>query len=454
MLAVAVVVASVVTGAVSASRPGLGLPLFGILAVVVGYTTVRWAASRFWAAVVIVFASRPGLDYFKSGEAALPAEPSTVLGMVILCASAVWLYRRWRSGLPIVSSRSSLAFVALAGVCVLSSVTSDAPTVSFQAALRVVSTAVMLIVLEQALRDRPDRLPGLLVATFASMIVPAFTAALQLQGNVPEVPLYGPALDVGRIQGTFVHPNVFAAYLTMLFPVAVALLPHVRRFVRVGIVTVAGASGFLLFFTYARGAWAAAFVGVMLIGWLQDRRLIWLVIAGTAVVLLAVPSAASRLADLGGDSGSVIGDPDSLSWRIQYWQDVLPFTSDGPITGIGLNVVERRTAYKLPPHNVFVQAVVETGAAGLLALVAFFLAVTFELRRALRALPAGINRGVVVGAAAAFAAFVVQCSSENLLAQPVVQWYLCVPLAWALSRNPAWQVRIATTSVPEPATHP
>ena len=451
VLALAAAFAAVATGVGVASSGALSSVLFFTAAAVAALAVVAWGSRRIWPMAIVLLVVRPALDQFKSAAGTAVAAPGVIAGVLFMVASAWWLHRRWRQGLPLLSTRSTVSVAVLAAACVLSALTSDAPMVSAQAASRVVSTALMLVVLEQSLRDRPERLRSVLVAVFASLAVPGVVAAVQLAGNAPETPLYGPALGVGRIRGTFVHPNVLAAYLTVLLPLAVALVPHTRGKLRALVVVAGAASGFLLLFTYARGAWVAAFLAVVVVGWLQDRRIIALAVAAVAVLVMAVPSVTTRLSDLGGSSGPIVAEPDSLSWRIGYWKDVLPMTEESPVTGIGLNVVERRTAYRLEPHNVFVQALIETGVVGLGALVAFVVVVTLDLRRALRSVLPGAARGVVVGAAGAFVAFVVQCLSENLLTSPVVHWYLTVPLAWALSRLPA---RVPAPAAPSVAQAP
>lgn len=436
MLAIPLVFASVGAGIVSASQPILTLPLLAVLSLLLVSATVTWANKELWRALLVVFAIRPSLDMFKFDESrSTLAEPSVVLGVVFLAASVLWLVLRARRGVGLVWSGSSVALSVLAGASLLASVTANVPLVSLQAAMRVASTAIMLVVLEQLLRERPERLQSLLVAVLASLAVPTVVALFQLYGNVPVVPEYGPALEVGRIRGTFIHPNPFAAYLTMLIPLAVAVFPHVRGRARLGVGVAAALSGMLLLFTYARAAWIAALLAVLVIGWLQDRRIIWLVITGTLLVLLTVPSVTTRLSDLGQKQESADG-PDSLSWRIDYWRRILPMTLEGPVTGIGLTGVEQRTTDKLPPHNVLVQSLVETGMAGLLAFLAVIGMLGRDLRQALRRTSPGLGRGVAIAAIGVSVAFMVQCLSENLLDQPVVQWYFVVPVAWATSRLP------------------
>jgi O-antigen ligase len=332
-------------------------------------------------------------------------------------------------------SRSSAAFAGLGVVCLLSSVTAAEPILSLQASVRVVGSAVMLIVLEETFRDAPWRLRSLLVAFFASLVVPAVFAILQLVGSAPVEPLYGPAIDVGRIQGTFVHPNAFATYLVVVIPLALALLRHVGTRVRVALVGCAAVAGVLLLFTYARAAWIAGLLAVLVVGWKQDKRIIAVLLGGVLLLTVAVPSVSTRLGELGQSRDELTEDPNSLVWRIEYWGRILPSISESPVTGIGLGMVERDQAEGLPPHNVFVQAAAETGLAGVTALVLLVAALFGDLRRALASARPGLHRAVVVAAVAAASGFLLQTFSENLLNQPVSHWYLLLPVAWATSHS-------------------
>jgi O-antigen ligase len=427
---------AVVLGTAVASTAALTLPVLGLFGLLVAVAAVVLFVRHFTGALLVLFVVRPALDQFKLGaDEAAWTDPSVLSGLLFLAAAAVWLLLRHRRGQALRLSHSSAAFLALGVACVLSSLTAAVPFASMQASVRVIASAVMFIVLEEVLRDAPGRLPHLLVALFASLAVPAVFAGLQLVGSAPEQPTYGPAIEVGRIQGTFVHPNALATYLVVLIPLALALLPHVGRRARVGLGLCAVTSGVLLLFTYARAAWMAALVGVLIVGWLQDKRIITGVVVGVLVLVVAVPSVATRLGELGEGRDALTDDPNSLVWRIEYWGRVLPSMAEGPITGIGLGMVEAEQVEGLPPHNVFVQAAAETGIAGLASLALLVGALAADLRRGLRRAAGGLHRGVAVGAVAVAAGFLAQCFSENLLNQPVSHWYLLVPVAWVTTHS-------------------
>ena len=120
---------------------------------------------------------------------------------------------------------------------------------------------------------------------------------------------------------------------------AVSLYPHVERRWKLVLVPLAVACGACLTATYARGAWAATVLALVVVGLLQDRRILWLLGATSIVAVLAIPSIGVRLSDLT-ESQKESGAPgNSLVWRLQYWQQVLALQDD-PLFGIGFKEVE------------------------------------------------------------------------------------------------------------------
>jgi O-antigen ligase len=160
-----------------------------------------------------------------------------------------------------------------------------------------------------------------------------------------------------------------------------------------------------------------------------NRRLLWLPIALVACAFLFVPSVGDRVSDLGETYQTGRGDPNSLAWRVGYWQRVLPLASTNPVTGIGLDMVQRSTPDQLQPHNGFVQSFTEAGVFGLGALLVLIATAAADLRRAaMRATP-GLARGLAVGALAGATSVFLQLFTENLLTQAAMLWYFAAVIA-------------------------
>ncbi len=405
--------------------------LLGVL-LAAGFLIAMAAATRFWQLIIVLFVFRASLDYFKAGTGG-GLDPSTIIGGLFLLSAVFWILAQRQAGTMPKLSRTAIAFLVFAVVCALSSLGARELLVSMQETSRVLSSAVMLIVLEILFAQKASRIRPLLAATFLSLVIPAAVAFIQLaSGGITGSPGAG---DLGRIEGTFVHPNAFATYLVTLALIAVALRAHLPARGRMFMNLAALLSTVLLLFTYARGAWGAMLVGLLVIGLLQDRRIIIVLLVGLVAIMITVPSVATRLADLGGGGQTVPGvvDPNSLAWRVGYWKEVLPYTAQNPISGIGLGMVQRTAPQSLPPHNVFVQALIEMGIIGLVSLCALIVFLASELRKALRSAPPGFERGIVVAAIAASVGVLMQLPSENLITQVVSHWYLLVPVAYSFA---------------------
>jgi O-antigen ligase len=389
------------------------------------------AATRFWAVVVALFVVRASLDALKLGSfgnTTNALDPSVIVGLAFLLSGSMWLFAQWRSGPWYKPSRTTCWFAALSIAGVFSAVGSDNPVQSAQVGLKVCAGALMFAVLEQAYRQRPERCRHILAAGAASLIVPALVAFSQSRAG--KVEQY---LEVSRIRGTFVHANPFATYLVILAVVAVAVRPHLRGRARLAATAVMGTAGALTLFTYARGAWVALILGLVVIGVKQDRRILAGLLAVVVLVVVAVPSVTARLSDLSEERVEGRGDPNSLAWRFGYWGRLLPEVADSPVTGIGLEQVLAHSEEGLQPHNVFVQTVVEAGLFGLTCLVGLCFAMASDLRRAIRNASPGLHRGIAVGAAAAALGVLAQLLSENLLTQAAIHWYLAAPVAFAIA---------------------
>src|SRR4029079_2947644 len=80
----------------------------------------------------------------------------------------------------------------------------------------------------------------------------------------------------------------------------------------------------------------------------------------------------------------------SFAWRVAYWDRLLPMVAAQPILGIGpdrARVIDparfdRPDVFAgRPPHSMWVEALVETGALGLLVLIGVVIAFGVTLRR-------------------------------------------------------------------------
>jgi O-antigen ligase len=221
----------------------------------------------------------------------------------------------------------------------------------------------------------------------------------------------------------------------MFLLMALALFPHVSTRGRWVLGLLSPPAGVLVLLTYSRGAWVAFFAGLIVIGLVQSKKLVFGILGGFAVALAVTPPLWGRVANLGDSADATGGTGNSLAWRLQYWGEVVRLNRDNPVTGVGLKGTKELTDAGKAPHNDYLRAWTETGMLGFVAYLCVLLALIMIARRSLQAtdlrLPgrvhdsrAGFRRGVAVGYSGVVVAYVFDSIGANLLSQSVVIWYV------------------------------
>jgi O-antigen ligase len=428
VLAAAAVAALSGLGAGSNSKLAVVLPLAFAAAAILAVL----AFTRFSVFVMVLLVGRASIDLAKlsDGQAAGGAEaagrgldPSSLFAVVFLLASAVWLAaQHYRQGALPGSAlrRALLVFIAAAAISVPAATNVRAGGLEL---LRILAAVMMFIVLEQLIVNHAV-LRQVLLAAFLSL---AFPLAYTLFGFLAG----GPASEVKgaftRITGPFSTSNVFGRYLMLMIIFGVAIYPHLGRALRLALGAALALSAVLLLLTYTRTAIIGTAIGVVLVGLLHSRRLLlgMLVLAVCAVVL--VPQLSSRFTQLADSptTPSDVASRNTLTWRINYWTEVLPLANSSPVTGIGLTSTQFSTDEAKQPHNDFLRAYVETGLLGFGAYLAVLLALLGLGLRAVQVSPArSLDRGVAVGLLGCAVAFVAVSLAANVLSNVVLLWYL------------------------------
>lgn len=239
----------------------------------------------------------------------------------------------------------------------------------------------------------------------------------------PTLPDYGPAGGVG------VHPNSVAGLLTLFLPLAVALRfgagssrraaaaaapgdaalappPWIRPLAGISLL----ACGGLLLLTQSRGAWLATGLALLLMALARQRWAFVLAGGGLTAALAALalgPTAfLARLEAFGIPTGPLAG-------RIALWREAAGLLEGHALTGIGLNtflvVHGQRPEYDggfvyqgFPhAHNVLLQAALDYGLPGLVAVVGLYAALAWaawRLHRRLAGTPmAALAQGLGFG---------------------------------------------------------
>ena len=426
LLAAALVLLCIGAG-VSAGNDGFGSTTLLQIAVVMGVLLVGVWLRRFEFFLLAVLVVRPILDITKAGGG--PAVLSSGVAALVVLGVLLWLAAQAKAGtLRRVSLLGRLAVLLLA-VMTISSLFSDDPVRSLLQVARLAAAVAVLLAVEQfAVTDASRR--RVLVACYASALVPLVVGVLQQVSGF----YLKESSGLGRVTGTFLHPNAFGFYLVVLLVMGAAIFRHLDGAARVlvGAVLIGGTVELLL--TYSRGSWISVVVGVLVVGVLQARKLLLLLPVGLVLVVLAAPSVLTRLSDLSQEE-TINGTPgNSFLWRVGHWGEVLSGARGHEFLGLGPSASDYLGAEVLPPHNDFVRMYVETGVLGTVVYVAVIAAAVAMATRTLRSVPEGrLGRGVAVGAIACTLAFALGSVGGNLISETVVLLYFFAFLGLASS---------------------
>jgi len=445
------------SAAATGDKAALVLPL----AVVVGALLAALSIRSFAVFVMVMLAVRASVDISRvsgasAGNTAANTsssrliDPSSILAVLLLLAATVWLAAQLRQRGALPGSGLRRALLLFVAVGVVSAAGASHLTASVIEALRVLAIVVMFVVLEQLMRD-PTLRRRLLVAAYASILVPlAYTTVLFGIGHPPSE-VKG---AFTRITGTFTQSNTFGRYLMLMIVFGVAVYPHLERKLRVWLAGILVLSSVYLFLTYTRTALVGAVIGLVVVGVLQSKRVLKILLVAAICALLVVPQLAGRFSSLTDTSSAQPNQPtgNSLIWRVDYWTEVLPLANSNPITGIGLNMTQYETDAAKQPHNDFIRAYVETGLLGLAAYIAMLVLMVRTGRRAVRrTLPGTLDRGIAVGFLGCAVAFIAVSAAANVLSNVVTLWYLVTFAAAASAISRQYDARDAVLAAPPPA---
>ncbi len=237
-----------------------------------------------------------------------------------------------------------------------------------------------------------------------------------------------------------VQPNQLAAILAILLPLAIMLLrrppptealaapPATAGAGRLGarlisgllgrraLITLAGLTVAAIALTQSRGALIGVVLSQALLWGLPYRRrllpLVGLGGVGAGLGVALIPAWRTAATALFLPAGPQHYLSNTLAIRVELWQRAVRMISDYPFTGIGLNTFPKiqpalypvfsfaRNAYDLPTaHNFYLQAPLDYGLPGALALAVFLSVLGHSLVRAYRVAPAW--RGPALALAAA-----------------------------------------------------
>lgn len=407
------------------------------VALVLALLLAMVAATRFHWLVALLLAVRPALDMVRlAGSAAgntttqtsstRALDPASIAAVLFLVAGSLWMASRIRARGPLQRStlrRAMLAFVATGFLSVVGAAHKSASLVE---GLRILAIVLMFIVLEQLMQDK-RRMRMMIRAAYLSAVIPIVYSLAGLAHGHLASELKG---GYSRLTGSFSQSNDFGRYLMLMIIFGVAIYPHVSKRERRVLLPVLVACFCFLPLTYTRTALVGTALGLVVIGILQSKKILGIMLVGAIAAVIVVPGLGSRFSVLGStasqvSSGNTSSSGNSLVWRLSYWTEVLPLANSNPITGIGLDMTQYETDVAKQPHNDYIRAYVETGILGLGAYLAMLAAMLALGRRAIKVTRRGtFDRGVAVGFLGCAIAYVAVSAAANVMSNVVTLWYL------------------------------
>jgi O-antigen ligase len=323
----------------------------------------------------------------------------------------------------------------------------------FVAILNVCQTREQLLVVVGGL------LAGLLLASVQG-VIQHFSGVYSTLGFVAS---NGESLN--RIQGSFGHPNEYAAYLAILLPfaVVVALLKSLPRALRLLGLAAAGFAVPALVFSYARGALAAMILGAIL--WLVITRpkiALWAtIVVGLSALLFTPASLRDRFSGTGQQDVSVRTDVASSAvdiWNKAPWLGVgignfqlayedLSFAQD---PGQRRLLHNQQILVPTAAPSQYLNSLAEQGVLGLVALAIFAVGAVVTAFRASRA-PDPTVRGLGLGIGMGVAGLILYSTLEISMQEDQVLALFALLGIGAIAQSAFEPAPRRTRPMPDPA---
>lgn len=358
---------------------------FGLLGVA-GLTAFGLIQPALFLALFLIV--RPVLDQFSTVTAGVPsANVGGALGGLLLAITIVVLALRRRGiRVPGTAPLVAIALVsALAAVLAQYELGSQVGTRSIGEILRL-AALVAVFLLAAHMTTSEDKARTLFVIVALSALVPACWGIGEFIVGAP----MKETESVARISGTFTGPVPYGAFLA--FAALLLVFGPVERIPGWFRWTFLALTLFALTESFSRVGWVLFLVGMVILAWPKQKRLVGAIVAGVVIVMLVSPDVRGRALPVGTDeptASSSAAGYESFGWRLENWGGLLEQWSEKPLLGYGLDsttFVNTRAPVDFDPatgggfaaHNMIVRILVEGGVVLLIVYLAFY---AFVIRR-------------------------------------------------------------------------
>lgn len=303
----------------------------------------------------------------------------------------------------------------------------------------------LLIGAAAARAEKPERfvVPIALAALIVALLQIGFVAVSGVQLG---------ELAASSARGFFDAIGMHANDLGRLYAVAIALLAFVwwdtrRPGLKVFLFITLNVIGFALALTFSRAAFLGfVVVAAVFVVWKFSAKTMALALLGAMAAVIVAPGYLVSRITMGWDSGSM--DEVSAGRIETIWQPLAPWAADAPPWGHGLGSImwapPMHTGAMLPvthAHNAYLEALIDMGVLGLVALVFYYL----HVWRNMRALAADSRlstelRALFQGGAAGLVCFAVTGMAGSSLrpdAEFAFLWMAIGLMYGMLARKPA-----------------
>ena len=243
-----------------------------------------------------------------------------------------------------------------------------------------------------------------------------------------------------RISSSFVHPNSFGVYLSVVSMVLAGfVLSRAEKLKnKLKILPAAILSITCLVLTRSRGSWAGFAAALPVWGALRSKKravilAVLVIVASAAVVIVLV----TGMFNVDEYSGGTVWE------RMRLWQGTIDMIKVHPVLGFGVNTYSKNfPAYKpadypnmMYSHNCYLQMASETGIVGVALFILFLVSVFIYSLSGMYGIPPGMKKDVFSGLYAGLVGFSLSSIVDTHLysLSLAVFFYLLLGLCFSLS---------------------
>lgn len=345
----------------------------------------------------------------------------------------VILFRRFAKGIRWRLTDLDFPVLFYISICLLLLILRSPDPVVALDGFRVVVQYMLWFFLVVQLVDSEDDIKRMLYLGLTMAFFVGMHAAYQY---ITKAPMLGNWVDstetiTSRAYSILLSPNLLGSFFTLFIPLAFALfIAEDMVYKKVLALAAFGICSLGLLFTLSRGAWLAAFVGIIVFLVFTYRRILLPIIVFTGAAVVSVPALSDRFFRL---FTSDYVQKSSTGGRIFRFQAGLEQWQKDPIFGVGLGRFGGAVAmnYNLAPFymdNYYMKTLVEMGVVGLTATAILYLLLIVFCVASIRSISSVKMQITLYGALSGIVGVLVHNFMENIFESPAM-----VSLVWVFA---------------------